>query len=377
MNARVLLLAAAVLAVAGAVAVGPATGDASSVDAANGDLVDAEPAAEPNDVAAHAAQDDCSFPVTRTDGTGTAVELAERPERIVALQPSDAQLLWEVGARDRVVGMQKNQYTAYLDGREDVGNISGGGTVERVVGLQPDLVLAANATDAQTVAQLRRTGVTVYHFRRTESLEEIAGNLETVGELVGSCESARAEATEFRLAVERAQTAHENASGKPQALYAFFDFTTGSGTHIHDMIEAAGGVNVAAEAGIEGYRQVNPEIVADRDPEWIVYPDDWAVPDRAPYNGTTAVRENQTIALDYTFVSQPGPKVAVPLTKLAKTWHPEGLARANATVNESDVAPTNETTQSTEGTEADGPGFGVVAALLAVLAATALVGRRD
>ncbi len=113
----------------------------------------------------------------------------------------------------------------------------------------------------------------------------------------------------------------------------------------------------------------------DQDPEWLVYPDDYTLPEGTPYNQTTAVRENQAIALDYSYINQPGPRVAIPLTQLAKAWHPQGLAEANRTVNESDVPTPNRTAAST--TSTNGPGFGVAVAVLALIAAVLLVGRRE
>ena len=374
MNTRALVLAAVVL-VVGVLA---ATGAAAGGSASDVNPVRAESAVDGTAVSAAVTQQGCSGSVTMTDVTGTEVTVERSEEMdIVALQPSDAQNLWEIGAQDRVVGMPVNQYTSYLDGRSDKTDVSGEGTVEKVVGTQPDLVLAANVSDPETVESLRDAGLTVYHFAGVESLDGIARNVETVGRLIGSCESARDEANEFRLTVERAEAAHANASDRPSVLYTFFGFTTGTGTHIHDAIETAGGENVAAEAGLEGYKELNDEIVVDRNPEWIVYPDDYTLPEGTPYNDTTAIQRNQTIALDYSYINQPGPRVAIPLTQLAKAWYPEELAEANRTVNASDVSTPNRT--AVETTAVNGPGFGAAVAALAVLALIAsalLVGRR-
>ncbi|WP_299270276.1 PGF-CTERM-anchored ABC transporter substrate-binding protein [Halorientalis sp.] len=367
MHTRTLVLTAVLLAAGGLTATGAVAGGppVDSVGPAIGAPVGQQAAV---------TQGDCTFPVTRTDVTGTDVTVDQQPERVVALQPSDAQILWEVGARDRAVGVPKNQYTSYLN-RSGTADVSGEGTVEKVVGTDPDLVLAANITDPETVEALRGAGLTVYHFAGVESLDGIARNVETVGRLVGSCESARSEADEFRLAVERARQAHANASDRPSVLYTFFGYTTGTGTHIHEAVEAAGGENVAVEAGLEGYRELSDEVVLDRDPAWIVYPDDYTLPGGTPYNETTAVQQNQTIALDYSYINQPGPRVAIPLTQLAKAWHPEGLAEANRTVNGSDVPSSSRTTAST--TSGNGPGFGVAVALLALLLTALVTARRD
>ena len=387
MNARTLSLVGClvVAGVVGAVGLGAAGADAGGSAVAVGGAADRVPDAGPaRENGPAAIQESCSFPVTATDTTGTEVTVEERPERIVALQPSDAQALWEIGAQDRVVGMDRSQYTAYLSGRGDTTNVKNDDltvNTEQVVGLQPDLVLAANTTSVETVRQLRSAGITVYHFGLVTSLDEVARNVETVGRLVGSCESGRESATEFRLSVERAAVAAERADERPDALYYFFETTTGTGTHIHDVIETAGGNNVAADAGIEGYAPVSEEVVVDRDPDWIVYPDDATIPSTDAFDGTTAIREGQTVSLRSNYISQPGVRVAVPLTTLARTWHPDALAAANESVNRSDVRENASTATPAATTATSGPGFtaagGVVGLALGFVAAALLVRRRD
>ena len=52
-----------------------------------------------------AAQPECEFPVSVTDATGEEITIEEEPESVVAMQPSDAQILWEIGAQERVAGL--------------------------------------------------------------------------------------------------------------------------------------------------------------------------------------------------------------------------------------------------------------------------------
>lgn len=331
---------------------------------------------------------ECEFPMTLTDATGEAVTIEERPERIVTLQPSDAQTVWEIGAEDRVVGMPVTRYTSYLpdrDGRTNVKTDDGAVTAEAVVGTDPDLVLAANTTPTETVSQLKTTGLTVYHFEKVRSLEEIATNVETVGRLLGDCEAADEAADEFRHRVETVEQAAESADSRPAVLYYFFDFTTGSNTHVHDVIETAGGRNVAAEAGLDGYKRLNAEKVVSSDPEWIVYPSDATVPAGEPYAETTAIRRNQTVELDSNAISQPGPRVVGPLTKLAKTWHSEEFAAANETVTAElstetgqveKAEPSTDTAEPTTHTDTFGPGFGTVVSIGALVVVTLIAVRR-
>ena len=235
-------------------------------------------------IAAQQGSPECSFPVTVTDASGTDVSLREEPERIVVLAPSDAQTLWAIGARGNVVGMPTGQYTSYLNGTQgktDVTNNDGSVNAEQVVGLQPDIVFAASVTPNETVAQLRGAGLTVYSTGLATSIEDVYGVTERYGRLTGNCEGANETVREMRTRVNEIEEAIDG-SDRPPALYYFYNFTAGQGTHINDVLQAAGARNIAAQAGITGYERISAEIVASRNPEWIVHPADSPVPQGQP-----------------------------------------------------------------------------------------------
>ena len=349
--------------------------------------------------------DGCEFPHSTTDATGTEVRVDEVPDRVVALQPSDAQTMWEIGARDQVVGMPQNANTAYLNdtgNRTDVTNDDGTTDVEAVVGANPDLVLAANATRSDTVQQLRNTGLTVYHFPLATDLDGIANNTETVGRLTGNCEGATDTVAEMDERVEAVREAVSDRD-RPRVLYYFYQYTTGNETHIHDLIETAGGQNVAADAGLSGYQPINAEVVADSDPQWLVHPSDASQPTGAPYNETTAVQREQVLSVDANYVSQPAPRVVLALEAMAEAFHPAAFETATAsetpetvttteptesatpdTVTESvtpdtvteSATPDVVTERGTGTTDGSGPGFGLVGTALALVATLALGVRR-
>ena len=341
-------------------------------------------------------QQQCSFPVTLTDGTGTEVTVDQRPERVVALQASTAQILWELGARDRVVGMPVRSYTAYLNGSDaktDVLTEDGAGVdVEQVVALDPDVVIAPDSIGNDTVEQLRNAGLTVYKSGADKSIESIYEKTERYGQLVGNCEEAASVVEETRSTVEEVRSAVEGRES-PRALYFFYNFTAGNGTFIHEIIETAGGDNVAANAGISGYQEVNREVVAERDPQWLLHPSDAPLPTGEPYASTTALRENQTLTLNASYMNQAGPRVVIPLQKIAMALHPDAFENGTATPATGDNATSGDATTTagetptagaTTGTadgatttsSGSGPGFGVVGSVVALVAA-ALLARRD
>jgi len=262
-----------------------------------------------------AAEDPCRYPMTLTDATGTEITLDERPDRITTTNPSAAQTLWELGAKDRVVGV--TQFASYLNGSESKANVSGSGfgvSTERVVNTTPDLVLAPNAS-AGDVEGLRNAGLTVYHFRAATSVDDVATKTETTGQLVGECGTADTVNQEMYDAVNETR---ERTAGldRPDALYPLGGgFVAGDETFINEIMRIGGVDNVAAAEG-DGYPQLSDEVVIATDPEvLLVTESDAPIVDRQPYASTTAGRENNTILVDVDDLNQPAPRSVIESTR--------------------------------------------------------------
>ncbi len=336
--------------------------------------------------ATNAMEQDCTFPVTKTDATGTEVTVEAEPQRIVTLSPSAAQTAWEIGAKDKVVGVTK--YATYLDGAESKTNISGAGMTtvvrEKVVSLNPDLVLAPNIIPDDTVRKLREAGLTVYKFREAKSIEDIYAKTTLTGRLTGECDGASETVSWMKDRISTVEQAVEGQDS-PRVLYSMRGgVTAGEGTFINKIIEAAGGTNVAAEAGISGYKPISKEVVVEQNPQWVVLDSDRELPEE--YSATAAAKNDQTVVLNTNYVSQPAPRIVRPISKLAKTFHPEAYEQANVTTTTT-TATTATSTSSTDGdatttttttvTESSGqPGFGAGVAAVA-LAGVALLARRE
>ncbi|ELZ27421.1 periplasmic binding protein [Halosimplex carlsbadense 2-9-1] len=407
-----LLVLAAVGAVPAAAGAGAATG-ASDVGAASaGALADAH----------------CTYPMTVTDATDTEVTIDEDPERLAALAPSAAQILWSIGAQNETVGIPINPYTSYLDGREgktDVATNRSAVITEAVVGAQPDLVLAPNVVPNETVEALRSSGLTVYKFEAASDLEDVAAKIELYGQLTGNYDAAGRTSAEMQGQV---QAVRDAVSGEDQPRVFFSlgsGYTAGEDTFVGQIVAAAGGDNIAAGEinTSNGYGTLSNEIITEKDPEWIVQNGQFgSVPNTAAFNGTTAVQEGNVVRVNRNFMTQNGPKNVEALKTIAQALHPEAYeaidfsavetpqpatcstptatpsaapptdstpeseggsaATATATTMDSDGTAT-PTAESENGagspvgttTSGDGPGFGAATALVALLAG-ALVARR-
>jgi iron complex transport system substrate-binding protein len=345
------------------------------------------------ETATDAEEIDCEFPFEGEDATGEEVTVEEEPDSVVALQPSDAQVLFEIGAEEKVTGMPVGQYTDYLDADEEF-DISDDSDVEpvgeEVIDRDPDVVLASNALAGDDVIdQLREAGLTVYVFPTEESLDGVAENVRLTGEIVGECDGAEATIEEMdeRLELIAEATADEE---HPLAYYAMGGgFTAGEGTFQDELLTTAGVENLGSQAGIEGWEEISEETVVEEDPEWIIYGESFGEPPIGEATmGTTAYQEDQLVAVNDQFMNQPGPLVVEAIAEIAEAVHPDAYAEAAADLEgdadeeadgESADDATADDAAADDAADADDdsiPGFGVPVAIAALLAALVGLSRR-
>lgn len=299
---------------------------------------------------------ECTFPLAVTDATGTEVTIEEEPESVVTLNPSAAQMLWEIGAEEKATGVTKHAMN--LDGAGERTNISAAGETispEIVADVGPDLVLAPSSTvvDEEVVEVLREAGLTVYMYPSAESIDEVRERTLLTGQLVGECAGAEETVEWMDREIGIVQDAVEDEP-KPDALYVFFGFTAGEETFIHEILETAGANNVAGDMGIAEYQQPNAESVAVEDPDWIVLNTDSPdVPEGEGYGETTAVQENQTVTINTNYLNRPAPRIVYAVRQLTETFHPEAYEEAVAAADSEDSTSTSGESES-ESSEADG-----------------------
>ncbi|XVH30827.1 PGF-CTERM-anchored ABC transporter substrate-binding protein [Haloferacaceae archaeon DSL9] len=360
----------------------------------------------PATAAGQASQADaptCAFPATLTDATGEEVTLDEPPERVTTTNPSAAQIMWELDAEEQVVGL--TQFAMYLDGadeREDVSATDFGVDVERTIATDPDLVLAPNATSEDTVRTLRESGLTVYHFPAATDFDDVAEKTEIIGQLTGNCEEAAVANAWMNANVDAAAEATADAE-RPGVVYPLdTEFVVGDNTFIDEIIVAGGGENLAADA-VDGYQPISAETVAELDPEVVIVTENSRfVVEEEPYASTAAVQNDNLVELDVNYLNQPAPgSVVYSVQNLTAQLYPDaydesdfvskadveaelGAGAATDGDNESDGANDADENESASdgandasGESDDGaPGFGVVAAVAAVVGSLLFVRRR-
>jgi len=208
-------------------------------------------------------------PISLTDDLGRKVELQRPAERIVALAPFLTEIVFAVGAGERVVGV-----SAYSDYPPEAAQLpqvasAAGFATERIAALRPDLALVwRDSMRPDDVERLERLGIPVF-VANARRLEDVPRLLRAAGSLTGRDASAVARTFEQELRQVRAQY-----SGR-RKLTAFLEIwnrplTTIAGRHfMNEALEICGAANVFAD--LEGVAPVVEwEEVYRRDPEIVV-----------------------------------------------------------------------------------------------------------
>lgn len=150
--------------------------------------------------------------VSVIDDLGNRVELPRPAESVISLAPHLTEMLFSLGAGDQILATVR--HSDYPPAAKELPQLGDAFSLslEAVVSLSPDLILAwSTGGNQQTVARLRDLGFTVY-INEARSLEAIASNLERIGALMGKADEGSALAGSFRhgLASLRDQTHSRN-----------------------------------------------------------------------------------------------------------------------------------------------------------------------
>ncbi len=276
-----------------------------------------------------------SAAIDLTDGLGREVKLASPARRVVSLAPSNTEILFAVGAGSQVVGRDElSDYPAGVAGIQSVGGSMGNFSNEAIVALKPDLVLAAEINPPELVKSLEGLGLTVYYLSNPTTLEGMYANLETVGRLTGHVDETATLVQSLKARVAALDTKLAGVTARPSVFYeldatdASKPYTAGPGTFIDQLIQRAGGKNVAStlkdqypQISLEELVVLNPDIIVLSDSAYGETPEKVAA--RAGWSTIAAIKNGKVYPFDYHLLSLPGPRLVDGYEQLAKLLHPE------------------------------------------------------
>jgi iron complex transport system substrate-binding protein len=246
------------------------------------------------------------------DDRGHTVRLQGPAQRIVSLLPSLTETVCELGACDRLLGVDAySDWPPQVRALPRVGDVNGA-SIERIVALQPDLVLLSSSSRA--IERLQALGIPVLGLE-LKTLGDVRRTLFKVGDVLGV---AGADSAWARIEAGLAQAA-QRIPPERRGISVYFEIASGpyaasASSHIGDMLARLHAVNIVP-GHLGSVPQVSPEFVVRRDPQLVMAPahNALALVDRPGWRRIRAVREGRVCAFtpaQADVIVRPGPRLA-------------------------------------------------------------------
>jgi iron complex transport system substrate-binding protein len=239
------------------------------------------------------------------------------PQRIVCLTEETVETLYLLGEEKRIVGVsgyavrppqvrrEKPRVSAFISA-----------DFEKIIALEPDLVLTFSDLQANIAAELIRRNIAVHAFNQRD-VAGIFAMIRTLGALVGASEKAEALAVSLQARLDAARARAKTLPRRPRVYFEEWDEPMISGLKwVSELIEAAGGIEVFPEMAANKNakdRIVMPDAVIAAAPDIII--GSWCgkkfvpakVRARPGFGAIPAVRDNELHEIKSPLILQPGP----------------------------------------------------------------------
>jgi iron complex transport system substrate-binding protein len=267
--------------------------------------------------------------MTFVDDYDRNVTITGYPERIVSVAPTPTEMLFAVGAGDLVVGVDGySDYPAATQNITKVGDYEL--NIEQIITLKPDLILSSDLVPQADLDMLESNGIP-YMIIADSTIDDIFASIQ----LVGNVTNHKTDAANLVASLKARISAVTNITlapgvSKPSVYIEYWPYWTfGPGSFGHDLIELAGGRNIAENETSE-YPSVDDEFVVHENPDILVYTsgtymtnNESEILSRPNWNTITAVEDMNVHSIDDNLISRYGPRIVDGLEQLAAIIHPE------------------------------------------------------
>lgn len=263
------------------------------------------------------------------DDFNREVILDKAPTKIISLAPSNTEILYALGLGDRVIGVTSyDDYPAEVLEVERIGDFNGI-NLERVIELEPDLVVNYGPGNEEENARLEEAGIKYIGFE-PESVDAVLETITKIGQITGAVDEAKALTDEMTAKKDEILEKIEGAESKRVFYEIWHDplMAAGVGSFAGELMTLAGGVNISNDAEGE-YPQFDLEQLVERNPQVFLTSADMeektpeSIAKRPGFENIEAIINGSVYVLDGNVTSRPGPRIIEALELFAKAIHPE------------------------------------------------------
>lgn len=271
---------------------------------------------------------DNAYPVKIIDSFGKEVTLETEPMHVISVAPSVTEMIYAIGAEDKLVGR-----TDYCDYPEEASKIESIGSLttpdlEKMISLEPDLVITSTHFDEENGAKLEQAGIPVIGLYEEFDVNGVYVQLETLGLALNRQQQAAKVVDEMKAKISDVQAKIEGLEA-PSVYYVvgygeYGDYSAPENTFVGQMIKLAGGKNIVPASdswsySLEALLEADPDIILVRNGE----KDGFMTAEG--YNELTAVKENHVYEIDGNLLERQSHRNAEGVEVLAQIMHPEAF----------------------------------------------------
>ncbi|MFC1945782.1 ABC transporter substrate-binding protein [Chloroflexota bacterium] len=269
-----------------------------------------------------------------TDQLGRMVSVSGVPQRIISLTPSNTEILYALGLADRIVAVTDFcDYPAQAKEKPSIGGFSTP-NIEEIIARNADLVLASSMHATEYIPEMERLGLTVLALD-PGNLAEVLKSIDITGKATGAGQAADELIEQMRTSIKAVtdKTSALAENERPRVFYAVWHdplMTAGGDTMIGELIEMAGGVNIADSLSLYATIQLEDVIVAN--PQVLIAGSSHGSGEERPYrflldtpnfSGTDVRQQGQVYQIDGNLVSRNGPRLVEGLQMFAAFIQPD------------------------------------------------------
>jgi ABC-type Fe3+-hydroxamate transport system substrate-binding protein len=284
----------------------------------------------PSNAAPRANADATRASVTRdaaTDDFGMPFPTDARyGARVVSLNPAATEVIFAIGAEDRLIG--RSRWDEFPEGARRIPALGDGlrPNVEQLIAARPTLViLYANAENRPAAEALARAGIRTLAIR-VDRLQQFHRLVRQLGTALDAQTRAQLVSDSVQHTLDRVRRLTSRLSDPPRVLWPVWEtppMVIGGGSYLDELLEIAGGSNVF-HADSSPSPTVSVEEIARRDPRLILASE--ATAQRLTANGVwravPAIREARFVRIDPKLTGRPSVVMGMAAVHLARLLHP-------------------------------------------------------
>ena len=269
-----------------------------------------------------------------TDEMGRTMRIPVNPTRIVSLAPSLTEMVYALGAEDRLVG--DTNYCDYPPDAQKKPKVGGvvDPNLEEIVALRPDLVLVTkDANRLETVRALESVHIPAY-ATNPHKVAEIITSTEKLADVLNVPAAGKTVAEDMQSRLTALQ-AKLNGLAPRRVLFVVWTeplISVGKRTFVADALTKAGAVSIVDSS--QDWPQISLEEVVHLQPDYLVFApshtdvaqkDFGSLANLPGWRILNAVREHHFAVISDAVV-RPAPRIVSAIEELARELHPEAFA---------------------------------------------------